>query len=207
MAALLNLGTVTSPEQIRAILQACPELVTDGADAERELLSALGWPPEAGRLAEARAELIRVLTSSVTDAELESAYQTFDEARESRPDADRRGRIRQGPLARGAPRRARSGVGSGRGAGPAPAGARRRRARSGRCCSTPSAPGSCAGLTRRRPRWRGGSSACATAGSCGTTSATVTWRPRLAMNLASALYAWDYGDAYATAGEAEAVHA
>jgi hypothetical protein len=26
--------------------QACPELVTDGADAESELLVALGWPPK-----------------------------------------------------------------------------------------------------------------------------------------------------------------
>ena len=72
MTALLNLGAVTSPGQIRETLQACPELVTDGVDAERELLSILDWPPEAARLAEARAALTRVFTPSVTDAELES---------------------------------------------------------------------------------------------------------------------------------------
>ena len=81
MTALLKLGSVTSPGQIRETLWACPELVTDGADAERELLSIMEWPPEAARLAEARAALIRGLTSSVTDTELERAYEAFDKGR------------------------------------------------------------------------------------------------------------------------------
>ena len=81
MTALLQLSSVTSPGQIRETLRACPELVTDGADAERELLSIMEWPPEAARLAEARAALIRGLTSSVTDAELEREYEAFDKGR------------------------------------------------------------------------------------------------------------------------------
>jgi tetratricopeptide (TPR) repeat protein len=81
MRALVNLGSVTSPEQIRETLRACPELVTDGVDTERELQSTLGRPPEAAPLAEARVALMRVLTSSVTDAELERAYETFDKER------------------------------------------------------------------------------------------------------------------------------
>jgi hypothetical protein len=81
MTALLKLGSVTSPGQVRETLRACPELVTDGVDAEREVLSIMEWPPEAARLAEARAALIRVLTPSVTDAELESAYEVFDNER------------------------------------------------------------------------------------------------------------------------------
>ena len=83
MTALLQLGSVTSPGQIRETLRACPELVTDGADAERELLSIMEWPPEAARLAEARAALIRGLTSSVTDAELEREYEAFDKGRKA----------------------------------------------------------------------------------------------------------------------------
>ena len=81
MTALLQLSSVTSPGQIRETLGACPELVTDGADVERELLSIMEWPPEAACLAEARAALIRGLTSSVTDAELERAYEAFDKGR------------------------------------------------------------------------------------------------------------------------------
>lgn len=81
MTALVKLSSVTSPGQIRETVRACPELVTDGPDAERELLSMLEWPPEAVRFAEARAALIRVLSSSVTDVELESAYEAFDRER------------------------------------------------------------------------------------------------------------------------------
>ena len=81
MTALVELSSVTSPGQIRETLRACPELVTAGVDAERELLSIMEWPPEAARLAEARAALIRGLTSSVTDAELERAYEAFDKER------------------------------------------------------------------------------------------------------------------------------
>lgn len=78
VTALMELGGVTSPRQIRQILRACPELATDGLDAERELLSILEWPPEGARLAGALAELLRVLTPSVTDAELEAAYKAFN---------------------------------------------------------------------------------------------------------------------------------
>ena len=81
LAALANLGTVTSPGQIRQVLRACPELVTDGVDAEYELRSLVRWPAEAARLAEARAALVRVLTASVTDAELERAYEAFAKER------------------------------------------------------------------------------------------------------------------------------
>jgi transcription elongation factor Elf1 len=45
MTALLNLGLATSAGQIRETLRACPELVTDGVDVERELLSTMEWPP------------------------------------------------------------------------------------------------------------------------------------------------------------------
>jgi CHAT domain-containing protein/tetratricopeptide (TPR) repeat protein len=83
MTALQSLGSVTSPEQIRDTLRACPELIADGIDAERELVSLLRLPPEAACLAEARGALIRVLTSSVTDAELEIAYEAFDKGREA----------------------------------------------------------------------------------------------------------------------------
>ena len=81
MTALLNLGAVTSPGQIRETLRACPELATDGVDTQRELLSILNWPPEAARLAKARAALTRVFTPSVTDAELKVAYEAFDKER------------------------------------------------------------------------------------------------------------------------------
>lgn len=81
MTALVNLGSVSSPGQIRESLLACPELVTDGDDVERELPSALGWPPEAARFAAAHTALTRVLTSSVTDVELEMAYEAFDTER------------------------------------------------------------------------------------------------------------------------------
>ena len=47
MDALVRLGAVTSPGQIREALRACPELVTGGVDAEHELRSILNWPPEA----------------------------------------------------------------------------------------------------------------------------------------------------------------
>jgi CHAT domain-containing protein len=83
MTALLTLGSVTSPGQIRETIRACPEFATDGIAAERDLLSILQWPPEADRLAQARAALISVLTSSVTDSELETAYQAFDRGREA----------------------------------------------------------------------------------------------------------------------------
>jgi CHAT domain-containing protein/tetratricopeptide (TPR) repeat protein len=79
--ALLKLGLVASPGQLRETLRTCRELVTDGADVERELLSMLQWPPEAARLGEARAALIHILTSPVTDAELEGAYEAFDNER------------------------------------------------------------------------------------------------------------------------------
>lgn len=81
--ALMELGEVTSPGQIREILRGCPELATERFDAERELLSILDWPPEAARLADARAELLRVLTSTVTDAELQRAYGTFAAERQA----------------------------------------------------------------------------------------------------------------------------
>jgi hypothetical protein len=78
MTALLRLGSVTSPGQICETLRACPELVTNGVDAERELLSIMEWLPEAARLTEARATLVRGLTSSATDAELERTHEAFD---------------------------------------------------------------------------------------------------------------------------------
>jgi CHAT domain-containing protein len=81
MAALLRLGAVTSAGQIREALRTCPELATDGVEAERELRSILRWPPEASRLADARDALIRVLESSVTDADFETAYTAFDAER------------------------------------------------------------------------------------------------------------------------------
>jgi CHAT domain-containing protein/tetratricopeptide (TPR) repeat protein len=81
LTALANLGGVTSPGQIREIIRACPELVTDGLDAERGLHSTGRWPREGGRLAEARLALIGALTPSVTDTELESAYNAFDSER------------------------------------------------------------------------------------------------------------------------------
>jgi CHAT domain-containing protein/tetratricopeptide (TPR) repeat protein len=81
MRALLALGSVTSPAQIRETLQDCPDLVTEGVEAERELVSILALPPEAACLAEARAGLIRAITSSVTDDELAAAYEAFDHER------------------------------------------------------------------------------------------------------------------------------
>jgi CHAT domain-containing protein/tetratricopeptide (TPR) repeat protein len=83
IAALLNLIATTSPDQVRGILTACPELVADGMEAERELRSALQWPPEAGRLATALTALISALTPSVTDAELTSLYEAFAAERQS----------------------------------------------------------------------------------------------------------------------------
>ena len=204
MAALLNLGTVTSPEQIRSILQACPELVTDGADAERELLSALGWPPEGGRLAEARAELIRVLTSSVTDAELEGAYWTFDEARKAGmtqlvETGYRKARwLDEHP---GAPAQEWDPVAAqalhllGLG-GDERGRAVLLNAVGSRVVRRPDATQAQVAwgvqcLRDSRELWHrlGDGDMAATVG----------------MNLASALYTWDYGDAYTTVGEAEAV--
>ena len=204
MAALLNLNAVTSPEQIRAIVQACPELVTDGADAESELLAVLGWPPEAGRLAEARAELLRVLTPSVTDAQLAGAYHTFDEGRRA-----------------GLTQLVEAGYGKARWLEEHPGASAEEwdpvaaqalhllglgGDEHGRAMLL-NAVGS--QIARRRD----------------ATRAQVAWgieclresrqlwhhlgdgdmEAAAAMNLAAALYAWDYGDAYATAGEAEAV--
>jgi len=83
MRGLLALGSVTSPAQIRETLEGCPDLVTEGIEAERELVSILAFPPEAACLAEARAGLIRAITSSVTNDELAAAYEAFDHERQA----------------------------------------------------------------------------------------------------------------------------
>ena len=83
MAALLNLGAVTKPGEIRKLLRACPELATDAVETEGELGALLDWPPEATGLIAARGALIRVLALPVTDDELEAAYEAFSAAREA----------------------------------------------------------------------------------------------------------------------------
>jgi CHAT domain-containing protein len=83
ISALVNLGAVTAPGQVREMLRACPELATDGVEAEGELSTLLNWPPEAASLIAARGALIRVLASPVTDIELEIAYEAFSEARQA----------------------------------------------------------------------------------------------------------------------------
>ena len=205
MTALMNLSTVTSPEQIRETLLACPELATDGIDAERELLSILEWPPEAARLAEARAALIRVLTPSVTDAELEAAYEAFDKERSSRyrGDSSRPDTARPAGSQNIPARPPRSGI--------------QVAAQALHLLGLGGDERGRAGLlfhvgthVVRRPD---------------ATQAQVAWaiqclrdsrelwhhlgdgdrRPRPVTDLAMALHAWDYGDAYATVGEAEAV--
>ena len=204
MAALLELSTVTSAGQIRETIRACPELVTDGAEAEPELLSLLEWPPEASRFAAARAALIGVLASPVTDAELERAYQAFDQERQA-----------------GLAQILEAGYGK----------ARWLAEHSG----APAAEWDPVAVQALHLLGLGGDmrGRAGLLNSVGThvvrrpdaTQAQVAWgvqclrdsrqlwhdlgdgdmEAAAGLNLASALYAWDYGDAYATAGEAEAV--
>jgi CHAT domain-containing protein/tetratricopeptide (TPR) repeat protein len=78
---LMEIGSVTSPQQLRAALTSHPELVADAADSGRDLPSILDFPPEAGRLAEAFAALFMVLNPAVTDTELAIAYEHFERER------------------------------------------------------------------------------------------------------------------------------
>ena len=83
IAALVQLGAVTTPEQIRELLLTCPELATNGVAAEAELSERLNWPPEAAGLLAARGALISVLAWPVTGAGLEAAFDAFAAAREA----------------------------------------------------------------------------------------------------------------------------